>query len=107
MPQLIRDEIDILYAVSNRLTQASTPVEWLEAISSYARDHGASSGAFFWITYDDDGQPEWAHIAAEWTTGRGMSASVGTRFYLPDFAGLIDLLQSTPDRARLISNTQD
>src|SRR5262245_25447149 len=95
---LIRDEIDILYAISNRLTQASTPVEWLDAISSYPRDNGATTGAFFWIAYDEHGQPEWAEMAADWTTEHAVSASAGTRFHLPEFGGLIGLLQSTPDR---------
>ena len=42
---LLRDEIDILYTISNTLTQASTPAEWLEAVSVYARERGASSNS--------------------------------------------------------------
>ena len=52
-----KDEIDILYAASNKLTQAATPQEQLAAISDFARENGAESGTMFYIDNDPNRKP--------------------------------------------------
>src|SRR5688572_16008269 len=84
---MIKDEIDILYAASNQLTQASNPLEQLESVSDYARENGAYSGTLFYIDNDADGEPKWAEIVANWALiGETIvtQLSVGERYYIPD-----------------------
>jgi signal transduction histidine kinase len=94
----LTDEVNILYAASNRLTRASTPTEWLEAISGYARDQGATTGVLMYIESDTTGYPEWCEIVAYWTVGAGLSADVGARFYVSDIAGFVTQWANKPDR---------
>ena len=78
---LLRDEIDILYSMSNKLTQASTPAEWLEAVSDYARDIGAVSGVLFYLHTDASGEAETLEIAAQWS--KRQAAPVVERHAVP------------------------
>src|SRR5689334_4186236 len=95
-----KDEIDILYAVSNKLTQASTPQEQLAAISDYARENGAESGTMFYIDNDPNGKAEWAEVVANWTMVDGQRqlelTAIGDRYYLPELT-ISKLLKSFPD----------
>lgn len=81
-----RTEIDILYAASNKLTQAATPAEQLEAVSDYAREQGASSCVLLYIDNDSAGQPEWLTVVAEWTAESGVAMGLDQTFYMPSFA---------------------
>jgi signal transduction histidine kinase len=99
----IKDEIDILYMASNKLTQASTRDEQLEAVSDYARDQGASFGALFYIDNDQQGQPEWLEVVAEWVTERGVSMGLDLCFYMPSFA-FNRVWQATPSQPTLIED---
>jgi hypothetical protein len=63
----LTDEVNILYAASNRLTRASTPTEWLEAISGYARDQGATTGVLMYIESDTTATPNGVRLSP---TGR-------------------------------------
>jgi len=79
----MRDEIDILYAASNRLTQASTAVEQLEAVSSYPREQGAKAGMLFYIDPDSYGRPDYLEVVAEWVTATGLDGHTQPPY--PDF----------------------
>jgi signal transduction histidine kinase len=80
MHHIIKDEIDMLYAASNKLAQASVAAEQLEAVSDYAREQGASSAVLMSIESDSEGNPETLEIVAEWSTGKAIPFGVGTRF---------------------------
>jgi signal transduction histidine kinase len=94
----LSDEVKFLYAASNRLTQASTPTEWLEAISVYAREQGATTGVLLYMETDDAGHPEWAEIVAYWTVGPGLSAEVGSRFNLSEMSEFLAMMIRSQDR---------
>jgi signal transduction histidine kinase len=94
----LADEVNILYAASNRLTQASTPTEWLEAISGYAREQGATTGVLLYIETDSTDYPKWCEVVAYWTVGPGQSAEVGSRFDLAEMDSFVAMWTQTPDR---------
>ncbi|MBZ0308260.1 MAG: GAF domain-containing protein, partial [Anaerolineae bacterium] len=101
MPGLFRDEIDILYTASNKLTQAATPVEQLEAVSDYARSNGASTGVLFHM---DSVELE-LEVVVEWFIGRGMPLGVGSRYK----TATLDFTQvwlAQPGRPTLIYDTR-
>ena len=100
---VVRTEIDILYAASNKLTQASTPAEQLEAVSDYAREKGASSGILLYIDNDMLGQPEWLTVVAEWTTEYGVPMGLDQTFYMPSFA-FNQVWLSAPGRPTLVED---
>ncbi|MBZ0286651.1 MAG: hypothetical protein K8I30_03485, partial [Anaerolineae bacterium] len=94
----LADEVNILYAASNRLTQASTPTEWLEAISGYAREQGATTGVLLYIEAGSANEPQWCEVVAYWTVGPGRSAEVGARFDLNEMPNFVAMWMETPDR---------
>ncbi len=98
----LRDEIDILYAISTRLAQAATPAGWLAAVSGYAQDNGAASGALFYALYDASNTPDSLTIAAEWSRSEHDGARVGVDGARTIMAHWI----ATPDQPLLISDLQ-
>jgi signal transduction histidine kinase len=78
------DETNILYTISNKLTQASTPAEWLEAVSDYARQRGAISGVLLYVEHDLRGQPEYMETTAVWVRDGAKASSVGSRLSIVD-----------------------
>ncbi len=78
---MFKDEIDTLYVVSNKLTQAATPIEQLESISDYARSNGASWGVLMYL--EDEGTTE--EVVAEWTIGQAIPLGLGTQFQVSVF----------------------
>jgi len=105
----LADEVNILYAASNRLTQASTPTEWLEAISGYAREQGATTGVLLYIEADAADFPQWCEVVAYWTVGPGQSAEVGARFDLTVMPNFVGMWVQSPDRpilSRMPSTTR-
>jgi GAF domain-containing protein len=85
-----RDEIDILYTISNQLSQAETPPAWLDAVSLYARECGATSGSLFWVGDDQ------LEVAAEWSAHEPDTVSYASYAELPIRAvpGLSTLLEA-------------
>ncbi len=80
MSAVLKDEIDILYAALNKLTNATTPAELLEAVSDYARAQGATSGLLTY-TYGSETQVvEWGEVIAEWTVNGAKPTGIGRRF---------------------------
>ena len=77
---MFNDEINTLYIASNKLTQAATPVEQLEAISDYARRHGASWGILIYL--DSENRTE--EVVAEWTVGSAIPLGIGAQFPVSD-----------------------
>ena len=73
---IVNDEINTLYIASNKLTQAATPVEQLEAISDYARRNKASWGILIYL--DDESLTE--EVVAEWTLGQAIPLGIGAKF---------------------------
>jgi signal transduction histidine kinase len=79
--RFLKDEIELLYAASNKLTQASTPAESLEAVSDYARENGAARGLLLYT--DNPLQPEALEVVSEWVKGQTSAFGIGTRFAIP------------------------
>jgi signal transduction histidine kinase len=67
--EMAKRETDILYEALNQLTRANTPAAVLEAVSGYARDHGASSGLLLYVEHDEQEIPQWQQVTAAWQTG--------------------------------------
>ncbi len=69
--------------ILDKLTQALTPAEWLDAVSDYARAHGATTGLLLYLHMREDqpGVLDYAEIAAEWTTSGAKVGTVGTRYF--------------------------
>lgn len=101
-----RDEIGILYSMSNKLTQASTPAEWLEAVSDYARDNEAAAGILFYIQPDADGEPSALQLAAQWTRGVPRPWAEGTPFDLDRYRPFIHQWITTPNRPLIVSDAE-
>jgi signal transduction histidine kinase/putative methionine-R-sulfoxide reductase with GAF domain len=100
----LRDEVDILYGISNRLTQASSAYEWLEAVSAYARENGAQSGQLYWLSIDTEG--EFLEIAAEWVNAGIRTPGVGTQFRGEERRDLLKRWMQSPNRPILITDMQ-
>lgn len=101
---LLRDEIDILYSMSNKLTQASTPAEWLEAVSDYARDIGAVSGVLFYLHTDASGEAETLEIAAQWSKGRRRRWPNGSQFPIDRTRSFMHHWLTSPDRPLVVTD---
>lgn len=101
---LLRDEIDILYSMSNKLTQASTPVEWLEAVSDYARDGGAASGVLFYVHPGPMHEPATLEIAAQWARGAPRNWPEGARFEIEPHRAFMRQWLTAPDRPMVIAD---
>jgi signal transduction histidine kinase len=96
-------EIDILYETLNRLTQAQSPAEQLEAVSSYARSSGATGGVLFFLEQIDTDEA-WSQVVAAWFTDSGHAIETGTR--MRAFAtSLVRRDSPLPPRPILISDT--
>ncbi|MBZ0298451.1 MAG: GAF domain-containing protein, partial [Anaerolineae bacterium] len=101
-----RYETDLLYAASNRLTQASNPEELLEAITLYARESGAVSALLFYVLTDAHGIPVELEAMAQWSLGRGIIAEVGTIARI-DELGMQALYDTNQARPIFVENTAD
>src|SRR5262247_3562068 len=96
---VFNDEINTLYIASNKLTQAATPVEQLEAISDFARRNNASWGILIYL--DDEMRTE--EVVAEWTLGNAIPLGIGARFRVSDDEVQID--PSERERPQFVQDT--
>jgi len=101
------DETRILYAISNKLTQASTPAEWLEAVSDYARDNGATSGVLVYIEQAPDGNTRYTESAAVWTSEGAPPRTTGERLFLDEHDAFTQAWMSQPERPLLIPDAMN
>src|SRR5690606_24546462 len=76
---IYRDEIDILYAASNKLTQAYTPVEQLEPISKFPRESSARWGTLYYAQYYHDAETHWLECVASWAKEPAQPVPTGSR----------------------------
>jgi signal transduction histidine kinase len=81
--QTTKDEINVLYTFSSKLTQATTLAELLAAASIYAQSDGASFGMLSCI--NEENQTITAEVMAEWVASGGVSIGVGTRYSEADY----------------------
>ncbi|MGB1288006.1 MAG: GAF domain-containing protein, partial [Aggregatilineales bacterium] len=104
-----RKEVDveraILFEASQKLANATTIDDVFAAIYKYAASIGSDSGTLFYITLDEQTQPEWAIAQAVWDKNKEPAVPVGTRFYLPDFT-FSQLWLDNPNTATLINDMQ-
>lgn len=73
---MLKGEIDILFVASNKLTQAATPAEQLDAVSDYARQRGANAGVLFY--FNEQTEQRNPAVVAKWQTGDGREITVGS-----------------------------
>jgi signal transduction histidine kinase len=81
--QTTKDEINVLYTISSKLTQASTPAELLTAASSYAQGDGAIFGKLSSINQENNTLS--AELMAEWVAPGGNAIRIGTHFDERDY----------------------
>jgi GAF domain-containing protein/HAMP domain-containing protein len=88
--QTALDRTDILYAVSQGLNEAESDDDILFAAVRPAVQAGAISANLVHLELDEQGDPTWAEITANWRREGESPVPVGTRFFLPDmpFSGL-------------------
>ncbi len=104
VPQSSTD-IDLLYRMSNQLVQADTPQEQLEAVSEYARQHGATQGVLFYIEHPERAPVQTVQVIAEWAANQRHWLGVGSRH---DTLGMafVQRLLTYPVRPLLAENLQ-
>lgn len=78
-------EAEQLYQVSQRLSQATNLEESLIAATQTAIDEGAAGTTLLTFDLDQNGQPIWSEVVAQWSRTNALQAPLHTRFYLPDF----------------------
>ncbi len=101
--QRAREEAETLYRISRRLTNARSLDELLEATLQYARNKDVYSASLMFIDSDKEGNPIWAEIVGTWVDAGGVTAPVGTRFYLPEFP-FAKLWTATPQEPTLVGD---
>jgi signal transduction histidine kinase len=76
---------DPLFRLLPQLAQVTTPAEWVEAVSFYARERGASAVYLTWIDCDAAGQPTTLEMAADWVADVAIpQMPLGRRAPIPD-----------------------
>lgn len=88
------DDFAVLFEASARLTQAATPAELLEAVSSYAREHGASSGTLIYLHPDESNPIARGEIVAEWVRGNIRPIGLGVTVRYDEFPSVTNWLNS-------------
>lgn len=108
-PTTWSDETNVLYSISNKLTQASTPAEWLDAVSDYARGHGATSGLLLYLNVQeaDPNRLDYAEIVAVWTRDGAKAGTIGTRYLDLEHDQFARIFMGNPTRPLLIPDVLD
>ncbi len=99
-------ETNLLYESSLKLSQASSYDEILQAmIVSLGRENIANA-YLYTIDLDKNGSPEWIEIVAGWIATGDLPFPLGHRFYLPDFPGSNQWINS-PEDPFMIGDIED
>jgi signal transduction histidine kinase len=105
MRSVYKDEIDILYGISNKLAGASTPDEVLDAVLAYAREQGATAARLLYTSSEgDEAQPQIARVMAEWIGEGAVAQGVGSEYQSYGEEGLPDGWQDAPDQPLLLND---
>jgi GAF domain-containing protein len=99
-------EAQTLYQTSQALVVANSLDQILRAVASTEIALGVAGISLLTVEVNELGDPEWATIAASWSSdpsGPASSLPIGTRFHLQDFP-LSQLWISHPDTALLIGD---
>ncbi|MDZ4766660.1 MAG: GAF domain-containing protein [Chloroflexota bacterium] len=99
-----KDEIDILYAISNKLAGASTPDEVLDAVLAYAREHGATAARLLYTHGEREDAPRVGRIMAEWVAEGAVARGVGGEYREYGEVGLPKGWLETPDQPLLLND---
>ena len=62
--------------------QATNNNEIIQAVTTHARENGASDASLMFIDIDEHGQPEWLEVVANLAPE---NPTIGARYYLPEF----------------------
>lgn len=108
-PRVLTDETQLLYTLSEKLSQAATPADWLEAVSDYSRDNGATSGRLLVIHLQENqfDVPDYAEIVAVWTQPGAKAGAVGTRYLLSQHQEFAQVFLINPPHPLLIPDIMD
>lgn len=80
-------ERSLVFDIVSKLTNAHNEPEIMDAMSEYATLRNADSASLLLLENVDGGLPIWATLAARWQSGNNpVQTTLGTRFYLPEFA---------------------
>jgi signal transduction histidine kinase len=97
-----KDEIDILYAISNKLAGASTPDEVLDAVLAYPREHGATAARLLYTQGEDT--PRVGRVMAEWVAEGAIARGIGDEYHEYGESGLPQGWLETPDQPLLLND---
>lgn len=99
------ERTDILFTISQKLNEADTDDEILQAFIPPLIRAGAVSTNLVHLETDDAGDPTWAEIVAIWRREGESPVPVGTRFYLPEMP-FSKLWISDPDHPVFVSDVR-
>lgn len=99
-----KDEIDILYTISNKLAGASTPDEVLDAVLVYAREHGATAARLLYTIETGDEETRLCRVMAEWTAEGAVARGLGSEYLEYGEMGLPQGWLETPDQPLLLND---
>ncbi|MBX3061389.1 MAG: GAF domain-containing protein [Anaerolineae bacterium] len=94
----------LLHQIVNKVTPTSTPTEWLEAVSGYARQLGAGAGFLGWIDSDSEGKPVDLEVAARWQTVGPATPEVHQHIPFRREWGLPDAWYDQPEQSTIIED---
>jgi PAS domain S-box-containing protein len=95
-----RAVVDTLYQISRDLNTAKDKDELLQVLTQPAIEAGASVTSLSYIDLNQDGQPEWVEIVADW---RKDGAETRLRYRLAEFPSA-NLFINNPDEPQLVSD---
>lgn len=98
-------EMQVLFDAAQRLNMATTPEEQLDALSDYARAHGATQGVLFYIDRPEIDPIESASVVAQWATNPAHVLPMYTSFKTLQLSFAREIL-ALPARPSLITDVQ-
>jgi PAS domain S-box-containing protein len=87
--------------ISRGLNTADSEDELLRVLTQPAIEAGLAGAILLYLDSDEAKGAEWSEIVASWQREGNPTASVGDRYYLPEFP-FAKLWKASPDRPRLI-----
>jgi len=81
----ITTAIDLIYEISNRLVQANTVQEQLDAIRVYAMTRGSTGARIFYIVDPESDENTHIEVVAEWVAKDHPTMGIGVQLPITDY----------------------
>jgi signal transduction histidine kinase len=102
-----QEEQAFIYDLLNRLVGVTTPAEYLEIVSDYARSRGASGSTLVWLDDTSGDTPAWHEAAARWAREGAIMPTgpvIGARVPLEMFWTKRGTWLENPDQPTLVDD---